>query len=1756
MRIEAIRWETSYYSAHDTFQKQIPEAADCDVVVAIFRGRLGTPLPAGFPHLPTGEAYPSGTAYEVLSAIEVRKAGKGLPDVYVFRYPNAPSVLLDAPDRAEIELQWGRLKKFFDTWFRTKAGEFVAAFQTYASTDDFATQVEDCLRQWLARRGFLAHGRVWDRVLHGSPFPGLAAFGADRGSVFFGRDLAVAQSIERLREAGAGGKRLPFLLVIGASGSGKSSLLRAGLLPRLTLPGTIPEIDLWRTAIVTPGPNPFLSLAESLFADAALGLELRRGTFRTKEMLARQLAGDPDMAVAPLRDALDRAIEHRRSEAQFETARPVRLALALDQAERLFVEADAATAVAFAALLSELVRQQLAYLVMVLLSDAYARFQGSDALVGLREAGATFDLVPPNAAELEEIVTRPVAACHPPLAFEQRDGRSLAALLVGDAKGGDALPLLQMTLARLYAAEAGRGDGLLRFADYRGMDAAVTETANEALDTLDEASRAELPALVAGLVADVAADPLTGDPLPVVAALDRRSFEARKPARQALVEAFVAKRLLTAEGDGVFERVRPVHEALLRIWPQAVAIVGETAALIRVRHTLEPMVREWQAAGAGYKAGHLEISPALLDGAQQALTRMGDDLPPAMRDFIVQAAAVDAERRDRARQEQERRIRDAEALAKVRKRVAQTILAGLAAALALAVLAAWQWRTAEGQRAVAEQAERAATAEASEAARQATLANAAKVDADQQRHAAELSAKSAEVAGQEARNQAEEARRRLREAQLHQSQFLTAKAEDVLRAGDPESAGLIARAALPISVETPERPLWSEAVMVLGQARDAQRQQAVLLGHQDSLADASFSPDGTRVVTTSYDNTARVWDARTGAERAALRGHTDLVTAASFSPDGKHIVSASKDGTVRIWDAGAGTQQMILRGHSADVVVATYNADGARILTASKDHSARIWDANSGTQIVALEGHTGPLLSASFSPDGSKIVTASTDRTARLWDAGTGRQLAILAGHKNGVISAAFSPDGTRVVTGSADATARVWDVSTGVQVFALTGHTDSVLSAMFSPTEMRIVTASVDDTGRLWNAETGELIAILRGHETSANGARFSPDGSLILTNSNDGTARLWDGMSGSLIAVLRGHSSWVNAAAFSPDGSLIVTASRDKSARIWSAAGVLPITFRAPEAQKIVAGTISPRGARIVTTSDSQPARLWDQASGVAIATLEDRYERVLKAAFSRDGTRLVTTLLEGGAQIWNASDGRRGATLKGSSLHAAVFSPEATRLAAAYEDNSVRVWNTESGELLVSLPPQPDYVESLVLGPGGARIVTYGTKVATLWNIASNAAPTAIALVGHSDRIRDAAFNEDGTRIVTASEDKTARVWDAADGVQVAMLQGHTDWVDRAAFSPDGSRIVTYSTDLTARLWDARSGAPIAVLAGHSGLITSAEFSSDGARLVTASNDTTARLWDVANGATLAMMTDEGTFAAAKFNADATQLLTFSTNNIARLWSAWPLLTADAVAYADVAALRGMTIQERKTAFLVDANVDKPANSAGETCDRLAGYNLDPQKQASGVLYRNIDAASAVPACQAAVAAAPDEPRYHYQLGRALDRATKVKDSTAQYQMAADKGYPAAIAVLATATSSGYGLPQDKGEALRRYRTAAEAGFAPAFSSVADFYLNGVGTAQDRGAALDWLRRGAEHGDPFSHQRLAELYETGDGVPLDVEKSLYHRAIEARLFEAAHYPAEKARARRGSDARALPPATAVRVWRDAMHWQPSGH
>jgi WD40 repeat protein len=328
-----------------------------------------------------------------------------------------------------------------------------------------------------------------------------------------------------------------------------------------------------------------------------------------------------------------------------------------------------------------------------------------------------------------------------------------------------------------------------------------------------------------------------------------------------------------------------------------------------------------------------------------------------------------------------------------------------------------------------------------------------------------------------------------------------------------------------------------------------------LAGHSGWVSFATFSPDGSRVVTASDDRTARLWDGRTGEVLATLAGHPGAVVSAAFSPDGLRIVTASKNGDAahgdaRLWDGRTGEPLGTLAGHTWGVEGAAFSPDGSHIITEGADGTARLWDGKTGKPLATLAGHGSAVASAAFSPDSSRIVTASQNYTPRIWDAATGKVIANLAGHKDAVWSAVFSHDGSRIVTASGDSTARLWD-GTGQPLATLVGHTSSVTRAVFSPDGSRVVTASLDYTARLWDGRTGEPLATLAGSTTPVTWAAFSPDGSRIITGDN--TARLWDGRTGELLATLAEQRSTVRSAVFSPDGSSIVIASHDHTAKIW---------------------------------------------------------------------------------------------------------------------------------------------------------------------------------------------------------------------------------------------------------------------------------------------------------------------------------------------------------------------------------------------------------------------------------------------------------------------------------------------------------------------------------------------------------------------------------------------------------------------------
>ncbi|WP_436603143.1 nSTAND1 domain-containing NTPase [Sorangium sp. So ce1036] len=607
--------------------------------------------------------------------------------------------------------------------------------------------------------------------------------------------------------------------------------------------------------------------------------------------------------------------------------------------------------------------------------------------------------------------------------------------------------------------------------------------------------------------------------------------------------------------------------------------------------------------------------------------------------------------------------------------------------------------------------------------------------------------------------------------------------------------------ALLREVEPPDMPRgWA----VLARWALHSRVAHAVLTHPDAVLFAGYSPDGQRVVTASYDKTARVWSADGTGEPLVLRGHADSVLSAVFSPDGQRIVTASYDKTARVWNADGTGEPLVLRGHAGRVYSAAFSPDGQRIVTASGDGTARVWSADGSGVPLVLRGHDDGVLAAAFSPDGQRIVTASYDKTARVWSAdGSGVPL-ILRGHEGAVSSASFSPDGERVVTASQDKTARVWRVDDAGEPLELRAHENGVYWAAFSPDGRRIVTASLDNTARVWNADGSGEPLVLRGHDEAVRSTMFSPDGKRVVTASQDMTARVWDIDETSDPLVLRGHGNGVMGAAFSPDGQRIVSASFDMTARVWNADGTgAPLVLRGHE-DTVYSAAFSPDGQRIATGSWDRTARVWSADGSGAPLILRGHSGPVYSVAFSPDGRRIATGSWDRTVRVWNADGSGVPLVLRGHDdvVWSVAFSPDGERIASASDDETVRVWDAD-GSGVPSVLGHDEGVYAVAFSPDGKRVATASDdKIVRVWNADGSGAPRE--LHGHEHWVLGVAFSPDGTRIVTGSQDKTVRVWNADGSGEPLVLRVSDSAANSVAFSPDGKRIVGASDDKVVRVW----------------------------------------------------------------------------------------------------------------------------------------------------------------------------------------------------------------------------------------------------------------------------------------------------------------------------------------------------------------
>jgi WD40 repeat protein len=913
-------------------------------------------------------------------------------------------------------------------------------------------------------RAVLGGAEAGQLQLETEPFFGLRAIDESRSHLFFGRKKETEALVALVH-------RMPLVLVTGDSGSGKSSLVRAGLVPRFRggalalLDDSRPGDTIWHVVTTRPRNQPFRQLGDAVDEAAKdLGLSLAdRGTLA-------------DWAASGELDKVRRGLRCDLSPER------VQVLLVVDQFEELLTITPPELRGPFIDLLLELSDPaEGRHKVVLTMRHDYANLCNAYERLKTRLDGddrrARFLLGRMSDEGLRQIVAEPLRLAR----IETADREALASQVLRDVgeRPGD-LALVQMALTETWHARAQHGGNLLRaYADVGRVEGALAKAAEHVrTKMLGVEQRGLLVSILLRLVR-------LGD----TGGATRRvaSCQEFDDARWSLVQKLASeqgKRLVLLRGSAEQPTVEIAHEALVTAWPYFQNLLQETADDKRILDALIPRAQAWAAQkDESERAKRLAVG-ADLEFFAGLLDRRGAWLSGDERGFIDASTAADHARRER----DSLMTRGLQQAAKLARANESRALA------ALSEVACRQGRYID-------------------AVKLALAAWPRSPDDDRPRLRAAINALGA----------AEPLQRQMIPPLRHEggvrgaafsrdgSRILTWSDDKTARLWDAATASEILQLrheshvfGATFSRDESRILTWSDDKTA--RLWDAASGKEILqLRHEDGVKGAAFSRDESRILTSS-DKTARLWDAATGREILQLR-HEGAVSGATFSRDESRILTWSDDKTARLWDAATGREILQLR-HERHVFGATFSRDESRILTWSGDGTARLWDAATGREILQLR-HEDILYGAAFSRDESRILTRSRDKTGRLWDAATGKEVFQLR-HESDVTGATFSRDESRILTRSFDKTVRLWDVATGKEVLQLR-HEDILYGAAFSRDESRILTRSRDKTVRLWDVATGKEVLQLR-HESDVSGAAFSRDESRILTRSLDKTVRLWD--------------------------------------------------------------------------------------------------------------------------------------------------------------------------------------------------------------------------------------------------------------------------------------------------------------------------------------------------------------------------------------------------------------------------------------------------------------------------------------------------------------------------------------------------------------------------------------------------------------------------------------------------------------------
>ena len=1162
------------------------------------------------------------------------------------------------------------------------------------------------------------------------PYKGLNYFDESDADLFVGREALTSRLTERviaLTPSGVANKPR-FLAIVGASGSGKSSLVRAGLVPALRWNQTSAH---WPIYLLIPTAHPLESLTLSLAQD----ISSRASTATLMDDLTR----DP------------RSL-HFFTERILKPVGASQLLLIVDQFEEVFTlchSEEERTLFIGNLLTAASEADGPTIIVITLRADFYAYCasypQLREALAQNQEyIGAMSD------EELRRAMEEPAQRGR----WEFEPG--LVDLLLHDVgHEPGALPLLSHALLETWQRRRGRMMTMSGYSSSGGVRGAIAETAESVFSDQFNQEQQAIARRIFLRLTELSNETAAADTRRRATFNELILKPEETAATKTVLKVLADARLITTSEDAA----EVAHEALIREWPTLRGWLEDNRESLRLHRHLTEAAQEWLTLN---REVDVLYRGARLTQVREWAAFHADDMNALEREFL--ADSIEASERETAEREaqRQRELEAAQKLAETQRQRAEEqaqaakqlnkrarYLAGALLIALMMMLTALFFGEQSRQNAIQAQA-----------ANTQAIANFTHAEAQR------LAAEATNLMNTKG-NSETAALLTLRSLNLEYTPQGDAALLGAINLNYPVQVFIGNQGGVTKVAFSPD-----DKLILTGSNDDTARlfdaqsgkQLQVFSGHTDDINDIAFSADGKLVLTASWDKTVRLWDTGTGKELKKFVGHTNSVITADFSQDGKQILTGSEDHTLRLWDIATGRE---LKQWVIDEPVSAFSQDGSYAVGYSEtDNANQLWDLKTLTKTHSLS-YSGPpnRLPIQFSSDG-KYLLASYGKEIVLSDVASGQQVQIFRGHTNGVEGLALSPDGNYVLSAADDRTARLWDIKTGQEVQRFSGHRAFVYSVAFSSDGQRILTGGANGTVQLWDIESHSELPILNAKNDGLWGVEFSPDGKRLATNVVNNVLQVWDLSNERILWTTKDSGLALWALKYSPDGKYLLSGNMDGVTTLWDAKTGKPIRqFAASGLDEIYSLDFSPDGKTIVSggysfTHTETFAPIWDVETGKEILRIP-LPELIFTASFSPDGKYLLTGLGGGGNEalsyLWDA---RTGAKLREFTGGWAVFSPDG-KYVTSVKGSICYVWDVQTGKEIRRFNGPADGIESVVYAPDGKTVaaVTRDSSV-RLWDVQTG---HELRYYPHAAAVFNLAFSPDGQYLVSVGADGIARFFD---------------------------------------------------------------------------------------------------------------------------------------------------------------------------------------------------------------------------------------------------------------------------------------------------------------------------------------------------------------------------------------------------------